>query len=374
MNTLIKKAFLLIAEKLNMTLDNSLFDKNIEEIQMTNLRFLRQLALIGGLLMIVLFAGEYVHHGLIINHNMYFGFLMLSAIIFALTYIAFRPLMPYSTVLLYFFMLIFAAFAAVVGIIEPASGTSALFMIVTAMIPLQIIDKQTHVIPFTLAIWIAFCAASVALKEHNSAVADIISSTLAMIFGILSNRYIFKARITAINNNRILSRSTEIDTITGLPNYKKFGDDMSGKNNSQVAQSLCSLAIFDIDMFQEYNKKYGRAAGDRCLKKIGTCLLRISEPGELIIYRYSGTGFAAVSLVHDYQGIERVTRGILALIRGLGIEYSDSPEGIVTLSAGYTDVVECECDEFDKLIEMATKAMEKSKRHGGNRYTGWLET
>lgn len=373
MNGAVKKIGYILAKKLNLTLDNSVFEKNAQAIQKYNLRLLRQITLLSGALILVLFLGNYVHQGLIINQHIYFAFMMLSAIIFALTYVLFNHLIPYSTVLVYFFTLIFAAFATFVGIVEPASGTEALFMIVLAMLPMQIIDKQTHVIAYTVFVWLAFCVASLILKEHNSAIADVISASVALIFGILNNRLVFKARISAINNSRILARSTEIDSVTGLMNYEKFANDLSGKNDSSIAQSLCSLSILEIDNFKDYNEKYGRQAGDKCLKKIGACLQRISDPGELIIYRYGGTGFAAVSLVHDYSGIERVSKGILALIRGLDIEFNGTPAGTVTLSAGYADVMECECDDYKHLIEMSLEGLNKAKTLGGNTHIGYLE-
>ena len=37
------------------------------------------------------------------------------------------------------------------------------------------------------------------------------------------------------------------------------------------------------------------------LEKIGNCMLKISDPGELIVYRYGGTSLVAVSLIHDYK-------------------------------------------------------------------------
>lgn len=373
MNGAVKKIGYILAKKLNLTLDNSVFEKNAQAIQKYNLRLLRQITLLSGTLILVMFLGNYVHQGLIINQHIYFAFMMLSAIVFVLTYVIFNHLIPYSTVLMYFFTLVFAAFATFVGIAEPVSGTEALFMIFLAMLPMQIVDKQTHVIAYTVLVWLAFCAASLILKEHDSAVADVISASVALIFGILNNRLVFKARISAINDSRILARSTEIDSITGLMNYEKFDNDLSGKNGSSVAQSLCSLSILEIDNFKEYNEKYGRQAGDKCLKKIGACLQRISEPGELIIYRYGGTGFAAVSLIHDYNGIERVSKGILALIRGLEIEYNGTSTGIVTFSAGYADVMECECDDYKHLIEMSLEGLNKAKSLGGNTHIGYLE-
>lgn len=371
--TLMKKIKHILYEKLGLNIDQSIFDINQEEIQKTNLNLLRQMTLIAGILMLFMFAINFIYPGNIQNTNMYFMLLMVSAILFALTYIAFNPLLPYSTILVYFFATVAAAFSTVVGIYETPEKTSVLFMVVLTLLPLQIIDNQKHVIPYTAAIWFVFCIAVFILKKRQYAVCDIAYATAALAAGIIINHQVFKARLSSINNKRILSRQTQVDSITGLPNYKKFTDDLSGKDDTRIAKSLCSLAVFDIDYFKEYNTKYGREAGDKCLKKIGNCFLRISDPGELIIYRYGGTSFVAVSLVHDYKGMERVCKGILALVRNLNIDFMDSPNGIITMSAGYADVVECECDEFSKLVDMSSQAIEYVRKKGGNQELGYIQ-
>lgn len=371
--TLMKKITNLICEKLGINIDQSVFDKNREEIQKANLGLLRNMTFIAGILAVFIFVLDFIYPEVIQNDNMYFMLFMASAILFALTYIAFNPLLPYSTILAYFFSTVVAAFSAIIGLYETPAGVSALFMVVLAILPMQIIDKQTHVIPYTIAVWLAFCVCAIIMKEKPYAVADMIYASTALVAGILINRLVFKSRLSSINNNRVLSRHTQIDSISGLPNYKKFNDDLSGKSDSRISKSLCSLAVFDIDLFKEYNTKYGREAGDKCLKKIGNCFLRISDPGELIIYRYGGTSFVAVSLIHDYKGIERVCKGILALVRNLNIEFQGSPSGIITMSAGYADVVECECDEFEKLVDMANQCIEYARKDGGNQGIGYIQ-
>ena len=105
------------------------------------------------------------------------------------------------------------------------------------------------------------------LKDFKYSSFDILNSSAGLLMGILINAKIFKIRISGINSSRILARQTQVDELTGLPNYKKLLEDLSGKNDTRIAKSLCSLAIIDIDMFKEYNTKYGREMGDKCLRK-----------------------------------------------------------------------------------------------------------
>lgn len=368
-----RKILNIIFDKMGFKIDQSVFEKNREEIQKANVSLLRQLAFAACIFAVFLFSVNFIFPGTIQNTNMCFLIMMLSVILFALTYIAYNPLLPYAALLIYFMSTVMLACSAIMGIYETPALPAVMFVVILAVFPMQVIDKQTHVVPFTVAVWAVFCIAELVLKERRAAMCDVMYASVALTLGILLNRQVIRARLSAINDKRILSRHTQIDIITGLPNYKKFNDDLSGKNDSRIAKSLCSLAMFDIDGFMDYNTKYGRDAGDKCLKKIGNCFLKISDPGELIIYRYSGTSFAAVSLVHDYKGIERVCKGVLALVRNLNIEFQGSPKGIITMSAGYTDVVECECDEFSKMVDMANEAIKFARAEGGNQEIGYLQ-
>lgn len=100
---------------------------------------------------------------------------------------------------------------------------------------------------------------------------------------------------------------------------------------------------------------------------------RISDPTEIIIYRYGGTSLVAVSLIHDYKGIQRVCQGISSIIRGLDIEFKGAPLGKITVSCGFVDVVECECDEYVKMLEMAQEALQQAQAEGGNTYIGYMQ-
>lgn len=368
-----RKILNIISDKMGFKIDQSVFEKNQEEIQKANVSLLRQLAFAACIFAVFLFSVNFMFPGTIQNTNMCFLIMMLSVILFALTYIAYNPLLPYAALLIYFMSTVMLACSAIMGIYETPDLPAVMFVVILAVFPMQVIDKQTHVVPFTVAVWAVFCIAELVLKERRAAMCDVMYASVALTLGILLNRQVIRARLSAINDKRILSRHTQIDSITGLPNYKKFNEDLSGKNDSRIAKSLCSLAMFDIDGFMDYNTKYGRDAGDKCLKKIGNCFIKISDPGELIIYRYSGTSFAAVSLVHDYKGIERVCKGVLALVRNLNIEFQGSPKGIITMSAGYTDVVECECDEFSKMVDMANEAIKFARAEGGNQEIGYLQ-
>lgn len=369
MKNLIRK----LAAFLDIKTDASLFDINQDEIQKANLLFMRQISLTGAFLTLLLCAASFFIPSLSQQTMPYFMMFVVSSIIFGLTCIAFNILLNYTYPLSYFYVTLLMAFSAALSIYYKPEGTATIFVVLLALLPLLILDKQSHVVPYTIIIWILFCIGSFSVKELKYAQYDVINSTAALVIGIMVNARISKSRISNLNSSRILARQVEIDGLTGLPNYKKLIQDLSGENDSRIAKSICSLAVIDIDNFMEYNTKYGRESGDKALKKIGSCMQRISDPSELIVYRYGGTRFVAVSLIHDYKGIQRVCQGISSLIRGLEIEFHGAVENKITVSCGYVDVVECESDDYSSMLSMAREALEQALKEGGNTSIGYLQ-
>ncbi len=368
-----KKIVRRIAEFLELTTDASLFEINDNEIRKANLMFMRHLSMTAGFIMLVMCAYSFITGSESPPTMTYFMMFVVSAIIFGLTYVAFDVLISYTYPLVYFYVTLLVAFTMVVEVYYIPDKEAAVSIAALTVLPMLILDKQSHMLPYTAGACLVFCIASKVLKVPEISVHDVICAVVGTAMGIMINARIFKSRISNLNSSRILARQVEIDGLTGLPNYKKLMQDLSGEKDSRIAKSLCGLAIIDIDDFMRYNSKYGREAGDRALKKIGSCMLRISDPGELIIYRYGGTSLVAVSLIHDYKGLCRVCQGISSLIRDLDIEFEGSPIGKLTVSCGCVDVVECECDEYETMLSMAREAVDEARRQGGNKYFGYLE-
>lgn len=368
-----KKQINRLIDLFEIRIDKSLFEINHSEIQKANLQFLRQIAFFSAVIAALLCCVTYFVPFFMGKTMVFFALFVISSIIFGVTCIIFNALLEYSSYLIYFYSAIIMAFCAVIDVYYGVGDSGIIFPVFLALLPVSIMDKPTHVFSFTALLWAVYCIASAVMKEREYAQIDVISSTIAMLAGITVGMRILKSRVSNLNSTRILSRQIEIDSLTGLPNYKKLMQDLSGENDTRVAKSLCGMAIIDIDNFKEYNTKYGREMGDKALKKIGGCMQRISDPTEIIIYRYGGTSLVAVSLIHDYKGVQRVCQGISSIIRGLDIEFKGAPLGKITVSCGFVDVVECECDEYVKMLEMAQEALQQAQAEGGNTYIGYMQ-
>lgn len=126
-----------------------------------------------------------------------------------------------------------------------------------------------------------------------------------------------------------------------------------------------SILMLNVDAFTDFNRQYGRAAGDRALQQVSTILRNATRRSDLLSQREDGSLIAALGQTDSSGAIilaERV-RHATAELHGL--------DGPVTCSIGLT----CYHPAPDtltlanrlELCERAQHALKKAKRQGRNR-------
>ena len=156
-----------LANLLGLNTDASLFEINHDEIQKTNLLFLQQISFTSGLIMLLLYLVSLVLPSIADLRMTYFMEFLVSAIIFVLTCVAFDALLPYSLVLTYFLTSVIMAYGAIAGIYQTPEGTATAFIVLISFLPMLIFDKQSHVLPFSVVLWLLFCGATFMLKDFK---------------------------------------------------------------------------------------------------------------------------------------------------------------------------------------------------------------
>ncbi|MBI3793831.1 MAG: response regulator [Nitrospinae bacterium] len=172
--------------------------------------------------------------------------------------------------------------------------------------------------------------------------------------------------------NKILERLAVGDGLTGLSNRRHF-DELIRVEWSRAwrDEKPLSFLMLDIDFFKKYNDGYGHQQGDTCIKKVAGAIKQIAKRPTDIAARYGGEEFAIILPGTVANGAFLVAEGIRALVEAWQIphEYSGVAP-YVTVSIGYVCLDPTEPNqpkEFKELIEMADKALYKSKHDGRNR-------
>lgn len=138
--------------------------------------------------------------------------------------------------------------------------------------------------------------------------------------------------------------------------FELIRDTLSGKK-----EKITSLYMMDIDNFKSLNDNYGHKAGDECLRKIGTALIKYGEENNMIFYRYGGEELLGVTFDNAKEA-SQIAQELVSLISDLNITRKDTQYKVVTVSLGYTS----DNHRYEKMIEKADIAMYAAKENGKN--------
>ena len=158
---------------------------------------------------------------------------------------------------------------------------------------------------------------------------------------------------------RQLKRLTVTDDLTGLYNQRDLFEQLPREmERANRAGSACSLCLFDLDRFKDYNDTHGHLAGDRLLRSVGAVVSRTIRAKIDRAFRYGGDEFVLLLPNTNRAGAQ-------VLVDRLRRAISQALAGAVTFSAGIAEYSPgMESREF---IEAADRLMYRAKRKGGNR-------
>ncbi len=170
-----------------------------------------------------------------------------------------------------------------------------------------------------------------------------------------------------------LWKPLRVDLATGIPNRQAFHEALDDEwRRTGRHHAPLTMAIADLDRFEAYNEKYGRAGGEECLKAVAQALRQFTRRAGDAVARFGGKRFGLLltgGLSHE-EGLAIAER-IRAEIAGLSIEHttSDTP-GRITVSVGVTSVHPSAETGPSTLVAAAEAAVAKAKTEGRDRISG----
>jgi len=170
-----------------------------------------------------------------------------------------------------------------------------------------------------------------------------------------------------------LNRQRFCDPLTNAYNRRYFDEVIVPKIiKSSRSKQTSYLIVIDIDHFKSFNDTYGHSAGDIVLTELVSALQSDSRLQDSII-RLGGEEFLIALPPNENLRIEVFIERILKLISQKQIVIEDTPKSI-TVSIGYTPVCKANSiEDIEDLMNLADKALYRSKERGRNRATGISE-
>lgn len=162
--------------------------------------------------------------------------------------------------------------------------------------------------------------------------------------------------------NRRLERMAMTDLLTGLPN-RRAGMEALAKawSNSQRSQQAMAVLIIDIDHFKSINDRYGHAAGDLVLQRVGRELEAAARKHDNVS-RLGGEEFMVVCHEADPKSALIVARRMLEKVRNLSIHYEEH-EIRLTVSIGIANREES-LKDAESMVRNADNALYVAKNSG----------
>lgn len=162
--------------------------------------------------------------------------------------------------------------------------------------------------------------------------------------------------------------SARIDPLTGLLNRRAYASELPEFMSSPAEGAVKSFALVDVDRFKAYNDRYGHAAGDQVLERIGEILSEACEGRSAETYRIGGEEFAITSLHRDQAAAIAFHRAIIDRVKEAAIEHGGNrPHGVATVSMGLG--LFAGCGNAKTIFATVDRALYRAKKLGRNTVT-----
>lgn len=154
------------------------------------------------------------------------------------------------------------------------------------------------------------------------------------------------------------------DLLTGLPNREQYTERLTHEYHRwKRYKRPLTIAVFEVDNFQETTEQYGEQATDKVLKIIGGSIAKRLREVDFFC-RFEGEKFVALLPETQLDGAKVVLEKIRSAIARAAFNYQDESISI-TLSIGVTDFKKG--DELESAFMRADDLLYAAKIDGMNR-------
>ena len=184
---------------------------------------------------------------------------------------------------------------------------------------------------------------------------------------IMNDLYIGRERLKRKNQN--LQRKIYIDTLTGIPNQKRFRAIIQYYWNYCINEDkFLTLGYIDIDFFSLFNQHYGSIMGDVCIKKIGQIINDTLRRPEDFVGRDQGQRFVFMLPDTNVANAKAASERIREAVDKSAIEHKGiGDKARVTVSVGACSFQPANSISTSKIIYGSMKALYKAKNSGKNK-------
>jgi diguanylate cyclase (GGDEF)-like protein len=121
------------------------------------------------------------------------------------------------------------------------------------------------------------------------------------------------------------------DSLTGLANRRAI--DAQLDTLCETGEPFAVIMV-DVDIFKAFNDRYGHVIGDDCLRRVAAMLRASLRNTTDQVARFGGEEFVVVLPRTSAENARIMAERMRLAVCGLRIPHAESPEHVVTISAG----------------------------------------
>lgn len=154
------------------------------------------------------------------------------------------------------------------------------------------------------------------------------------------------------------ARLARTDRVTALANSRAFLEELQREvDQGQPEQTQLALFFIDLDNFKSVNDKFGHAAGDDALQKVGDAIVATIRP-EDVAARLGGDEFGVLARDVSPEKAFSIAQEILDCIRKVARDYPGTSLA-ATVGVAYSSV---KPETAEELLHIADAAMYEGKQ------------
>ena len=195
---------------------------------------------------------------------------------------------------------------------------------------------------------------------------NLLQSSDGAINGIFSTsdaEYIAKQLGRATKSTTTATPPQLLDNVSGINNYKGFMHEC-GSKKSQNLGNFAALCIFSIDNFSNIEAQNTKELSEAVVKKVAF-ILSLYRQHHDVIGRLDHNKFAFFLSRTDKAATLHECESIRKSVEEAGFKGANGAPVVITLSGGF--VQKMVTQNFEEVITKASKVLNMSIKHGGNR-------
>jgi len=178
---------------------------------------------------------------------------------------------------------------------------------------------------------------------------------------------IYKRMENGDQSYQTLRQPALTDRLTGLYNQHYFAEDLH-RQFALARRYLnpLSCVMMDIDLFRDFNTRYGEPTGDWMLQGVASLVKQNVREVDMIA-RYGGEEFVILLPMVDMNGATALAKRLCALVEQHLWENSSLGKLHITVSLGVAAIPTQGIETAERLVACADKALQRAKANGRNR-------